>query len=122
MKNKGKTLVIGASLNEDRYSNKCVRLLRKHKIETIAVGNKSGKILDVEIQTGKPLELKIQTVAIYLSPKNFSGFEDYVIELKPERILFPPGTENPEFYKKANAHGIETEEACPLVMLNTGIY
>jgi hypothetical protein len=122
MKNKGKTLVIGASLNEDRYSNKCVRLLRKHKIETIAVGNKSGKILDVEIQTGKPLELKIQTVAIYLSPKNFSGFEDYVIELKPERILFPPGTENPEFYKKANVHGIETEEACPLVMLNTGIY
>ena len=122
MKNTGKTLVIGASTNEDRYSNKCVQLLRKHNIETIAVGNKAGTIADVEIQTNRPYESKIQTVAIYLSPKNLESYHEYIIGLKPERILFPPGTENPEFYKKANAHGIETEEACPLVMLNTGVY
>ncbi|RKE03870.1 hypothetical protein BXY64_0880 [Marinifilum flexuosum] len=122
MQNTGKTLVIGASTNEDRYSNKCVKLLRKHNIETVAVGNKEGIISGVQIQTGKPCEAKVQTIAIYLSPKNLESFHDYIIGLKPERILFPPGTENPEFYKKANAHGIETEEACPLVMLNTGVY
>jgi len=117
-----KTVVIGASTKEDRYSYKCIKLLRKHNIETIAVGNRSGKIEDVEIQTGRPCESKVERVAIYLSPKNQESFYDYIIGLKPERILFPPGTENPEFYKKANAHGIETEEACPLVMLNTGVY
>lgn len=122
MQNTGKTLVIGASIKEDRYSNKCVRLLRKHNIETVAIGNKAGTIEDVEIQTNRPCETKVQTVAIYLSPKNQESFIDYIIGLKPERILFPPGTENQEFYKKANAHGIETEEACPLVMLNTGVY
>lgn len=117
-----KTVVIGASLNADRYSNQCVRLLRKHNIETIAVGNKEGKIEDVNIVVGRPCESKVETVAVYLSPKNQEEYYDYIIGLKPERILFPPGTENPEFYKKANALGIETEEACPLVMLNTGVY
>ena len=117
-----KTVVIGASTKEERYSNKCVRLLRKHKIETIAVGNKAGTIKDVEIQTSLPNVSKVETVTIYLTPQNQVEYYDYIIGLKPERILFPPGTENPEFYKKANAHGIETEEACPLVMLNTGVY
>ncbi|MDM8161940.1 CoA-binding protein [Labilibaculum sp. K2S] len=117
-----KTVVIGASLNEERYSNQCVRLLREHDIETIAVGNKEGKISDVEINVGRPYERKVETVAVYLSPKNQEPYYDYIIGLKPERILFPPGTENPEFYRKANALGIETEEACPLVMLRTGVY
>lgn len=117
-----KTVVIGASLKEDRYSNKCVRLLRKHNIETVAVGNKEGKIEDVNVTSGRPFESKVETVAIYLSPKNQEEYYDYIIGLKPERILFPPGTENTAFYRKANARGIETEEACPLVMLNTGVY
>jgi len=60
MQNTGKTLVIGASTNEDRYSNKCVKLLRKHNIETVAVGNKEGIISGVQIQTGKPCEAKVQ--------------------------------------------------------------
>lgn len=117
-----KTVVIGASLKEERYSNQCIRLLREHKIETIAIGNKAGKIEDVDIIVGRPNESKVETVAIYLSPKNQEAYYDYIIGLKPERILFPPGTENPDFYKKANALGIETEEACPLVMLKTGSY
>ncbi|RUT73584.1 CoA-binding protein [Ancylomarina longa] len=117
-----KTVVIGASLKMERYSNQCVRLLRKHEIETIAVGNREGNIEDVRIQVGRPCESNVETVAIYLSPKNQEAYYDYMLGLKPGRILFPPGTENPEFYKKANALGIETEEACPLVLLNTGVY
>jgi predicted CoA-binding protein len=117
-----KTVVIGVSLNEDRYSNQCVRMLREYNIETIAVGNKEGKIADVDINIGLPWVGKVETVAIYLSPKNQESYYDYIIGLKPERILFPPGTENPDFYRKANALGIETEEACPLVMLRTGVY
>ena len=117
-----KTVVIGASLKEDRYSNQCVHMLREYDIETIAVGNKEGKISDVEITTGRPCANKVETVAVYLSPKNQESYYDYIIGLKPKRILFPPGTENPDFYRKANALGIETEEACPLVMLRTGVY
>lgn len=117
-----KTLVIGASTKEDRYSYKVIRLLREHDIDTVAIGNKTGEIDDVTIETGKPLVEKLKTIAVYLSPKNQEDYLNYMIALKPKRILFPPGTENPDFYKRANAHGIETEEACPLVMLKTGTY
>ena len=117
-----KTIVIGASEKKERYSNKCVRLLRNHNIQTVAIGKKEGKIKDVKIQTGHPSEDKVDTVAIYLAPKNQKEYYQYVIDLKPERIIFPPGAENPDFYPQATAHGIETSEACPLVMLKTGIY
>ncbi|MDE5423047.1 CoA-binding protein [Ancylomarina sp. DW003] len=116
------TLVIGASTNKDRYSNKCIKLLKEHKIKTFAIGNKEGTAYTVDIQVGFPHFTNINTVAIYLSPKNQKDYYDYLISLKPQRILFPPGTENPEFETKARAHGILTEQACPLVMLNVGTY
>ncbi len=117
-----KTVVIGASTKPERYAYKCIDLLRKHDIETIAIGNRAGKVNDVEITTEHPEIKNVDTVAVYLSAKNLEPYYDYIISLKPNRVLFPPGTENPEFYEIAKANNIETEEACPLVMLNTGIY
>ncbi len=116
------TLVIGASTNTERYSNKCIKLLKEHKIRTYAIGNKEGTAYTVNIETGFPHYTDIHTVAIYLSATNQKGYYDYLISLKPQRILFPPGTENPEFEIKARANGIITEQACPLVMLNVGTY
>lgn len=116
------TMVIGASTKTDRYSNKCIRLLKEHKIKTYAIGIKEGSINDVKIETGFPHYTDINTVAIYLSAKNQESYYDYLISLQPERILFPPGTENPEFETKARANGIITEQACPMVMLNVEIY
>ncbi len=116
------TLVIGASIKTDRYSNKCIKLLREHKIKTYAIGIKEDSINDVKIETGFPHYTDINTVAIYLSAKNQENYYDYLISLQPERILFPPGTENPEFEIKARANGIITEQACPMVMLNVETY
>lgn len=116
------TLVIGASTNTERYSNKCIKLLKEHKIKTYAIGNRAGTAYTVNIETGFPHYTDINTVAIYLSPKNQQAYYDYIISLQPQRILFPPGTENHEFEIKARANGIITEQACPLVMLNVGTY
>ena len=116
------TLVIGASTNVERYSNKCIKLLKEHKIRTYAIGNKEGTAYTVNIETGFPHYTDINTVAMYVSAKNQESYYDYLISLKPQRILFPPGTENPEFEIKARANGIITEQACPLVMLNVGTY
>ncbi len=120
--NMKKTVVIGASVKPERYAYKCIDLLRKHNIETIAIGNRVGRVSDVEITTQLPDVENVDTVAVYLSAKNLVPYYDYIVKLKPNRVLFPPGTENPEFYKIAKANNIQTEEACPLVMLNTGVY
>lgn len=117
-----KTLVLGASTNPDRYAYKAVCKLVKHNHPVVAVGLKEGEIGDVKIKTGFPEEKGIDTVTLYVGPQNQPGFYDYIIGLHPKRIIFNPGTENPEFEKLARKNNIETEQACTLVMLSTDQY
>lgn len=117
-----KTLVLGASTKEDRYSNKAVRLLQQHNIPIVAVGNQVGEINGVHIQRNFPEHESIHTVTLYLSPKNQEPYYDKILNLKPERIIFNPGTENPEFEKKLASNGIQTDEACTLVLLHTNAF
>jgi uncharacterized protein len=117
-----KTLVLGASENKERYSNMAVRKLIAYNHPVIAVGNKVGLIGDVQI--GKELlpHKDVDTITIYLGEKNQTIFYDYILLLKPKRIIFNPGAENFELKILAMENGIETLEACTLVMLSTGQY
>lgn len=116
-----KTLVIGASLNPERYSYKAVKLLKHHGHEVYAYGIQHGYIDDVSIGHEMP-ETGIDTVTLYLQPARQKEFYNQLLKLNPRRIIFNPGTENSELEQLANAIGIQTENACTLVLLNTGQY
>ena len=115
-----KTLVIGASPKAERYSNMAVKKLTAYKHPVEAIGLRENKIDEIEIKTGFPKLENIDTVTMYLSSKNQVQYYDYIIGLKPQRVIFNPGAENPEFEKKLVENGIEPVEACTLVMLSTG--
>jgi predicted CoA-binding protein len=115
-----KTLVIGASEKPERYSNMAVNLLREHNQDVVALGAREGAIGDVPIQTGLPNFGRVDTVTLYVSPKNQGDYIAYVIALFPRRVIFNPGTENPLFQAKLSDAGIEYQEACTLVLLRTG--
>lgn len=117
-----KTIVIGASPNPDRFSYKAVRLLHRNEHPVVAQGIREGKIDDIDIIKGKPQVNDIHTVTMYVGPARQAEYYDYILSLKPKRIIFNPGTENPEFKQMAEQNGIETVENCTLVMLNTGIF
>ena len=117
-----KTLVLGASQNPARYSWLAVQMLQQYGHEIIAIGRRQGEALGVPIQTGEPKLEDIDTVTLYLGPQNQPPVYDYVLSLKPKRVIFNPGTENPEFEEKLTSEGIEFEEACTLVMLRSGTY
>lgn len=117
-----KTVVLGASENPSRYSYLAVRKLRNYGHEVIAVGRKAGVAGDVTINTGQPQHEDVDTVTLYLNPQNQQPYYDYILGLQPKRIVFNPGTENPELEQKAAAHGIEAIEGCTLVMLSIGAY
>jgi predicted CoA-binding protein len=117
-----KTLVLGASLNPARYSHRAIEQLRKHGHEVIAVGIDEGRVADVELQKELPRGFGIDTVTLYLNPERQREYYDSILNLHPRRIIFNPGTENPEFEKKAHDLGITTEEACTLVLLSTNQY
>lgn len=117
-----KTLVLGASMNTDRYSNMAINRLIKYGHEVEAIGLKKGNVAGVEITTEKKPFEDINTVTLYLNPKRQVEYYDYILSLKPERVVFNPGTENPEFYELLRENNIENEVACTLILLGTNQY
>lgn len=117
-----KTLVLGASLKEERYSNVAIYRLRKFNIETVAIGLREGLVDDVKIHKEWIPFQGIDTVTLYLNAKRQPEFYDYIISLKPNRVIFNPGTENPEFYQLLEENNIKSEVACTLVLLGTNQY
>jgi hypothetical protein len=114
-----KTLIIGASDNPERYSFLAVNRLRQHNHPVVAIGRKNTTVADVNIQTEKKDYPDIDTVTLYLNPKNQKEYYDYILSLHPKRIIFNPGAENEELFNLAKANGIKALEACTLVLLST---
>ena len=116
------TLVFGASLNPNRYSYLAVERLLDKKINTLAFGNKEGEILNVQIKTNLDNFQNIHTITLYLNPTRQKEYYQDIINLKPKRVIFNPGTENPEFQELLKKERIMVEVACTLVLLATGQY
>ena len=116
------TLIIGASENPERYSNKAALSLKKHGYTIYLIGNKVGQIEGININVEKIDFKNIDTVTLYLNKNNQANFVAYIYSLNPKRIIFNPGAENPEFYNEATKKGIECVEGCTLVMLSIGNY
>lgn len=116
------TVVIGASPNADRYSYKATVSLQNHQHTVYPIGIKKGVINELEIINTKPELLDIDTITLYIGPENQPQWYDYIVSLKPKRIIFNPGTENSELIAIAQTNGIETEIACTLVLLSINQY
>jgi len=119
---KKKTLVLGASENPSRYSNMAIHRLLQHGHQVVALGKRAGKVDNTEIRTDEPAIENLDTVTLYLNPANQKQYYDYILSLKPKRIVFNPGAENEELERLAVKQGINVLEACTLVLLGTGQY
>ncbi len=117
-----KTLVIGASLNPARYSNMAINRLIDKGHPVVAVGLREGTVVGVEISKEKEQFKEINTVTLYLNPKRQIEYYNYILSLKPKRVIFNPGTENPELYAILKNNTIEYEVACTLVLLSINQY
>ncbi len=119
-----KTVIIGATPNPSRYAYLAAEMLTDYHHEIVPVGIKQGTVQGVSIlpiQT-KPVVPHVDTITMYIGPQHQPEWYDYLLSLKPKRIIFNPGTENDELARLAAAKGIETLEACTLVMLRSGQY
>lgn len=119
---KKKTLIVGATTNPSRYAYYAASMFDERGLDFVPIGIKTGElfgkqILDLSL---KPALEDIDTITLYIGPDNQAEWIDYLLSLKPNRIIFNPGTENPEFFKKATSAGIKALLACNLVMLSTG--
>jgi predicted CoA-binding protein len=117
-----KTLVLGASNHPERYSYLAMNRLKAHGHEVVGIGKHKTTVAGEEILTEQMPLQNIHTVTLYLNPKHQQQYYNYILSLKPQRIIFNPGAENEELYQLAKQNKIEPVEACTLVMLSTGQY
>lgn len=122
MTEKKKTLVLGASDNPSRYSYLAIHRLRNHGHPVIAIGKKRTQVADISVSNEKIADTGIDTVTLYLNPTHQQQYYEYILSLKPKRIIFNPGAENEELFELAKKNGIQPREACTLVLLSTGQY
>ncbi|MDM1295523.1 CoA-binding protein [Sphingobacterium sp. N143] len=115
-----KTLILGASTNPSRYSNKAANMLQKHGHDIVNIGLSGGEVAGVPIEVKGKIYSDIDTITMYLSEQNQKNYYDYILATRPKRIIFNPGAENSELEQLAMENGIETERACTLVLLSTG--
>jgi predicted CoA-binding protein len=121
IKNK-KTLVLGASTKPARYAFMAIEKLVEKGHSVLAIGQNAGEVAGIKIQT-KAIPLKnVDTVTLYLNPLRQRDYYNYIVEAQPKRVIFNPGTENPEFYQLLKLNDIKVEVACTLVLLSTNQY
>lgn len=119
---KKKTLVFGASTNPSRYSYLAINRLVNNGHDVVAFGLKEGKVAGIDIDVELQDYDKIDTVTLYMNPQRQKEFYDYILSLNPKRVIFNPGTENPEFFKLIKENNIEYEAACTLILLSINQY
>ncbi|RED95630.1 CoA-binding protein [Marinoscillum furvescens] len=124
MHNNKKTVIIGATNNPSRYAYLAAERLAAHDHSFIPVSIKKGEVLGEPILNLKnhPEIPEVHTITLYINPSHQKQWEDYILSLSPDRIIFNPGTENPDLVEKAKNAGIETVYGCTLVMLSAGTY
>jgi uncharacterized protein len=118
------TLVVGASTQPWRYAFQAIHTLRQHGHQVYAYGKHAGHVAEVPIHTDRtqiPAN-EIDTVTLYVNPRRQHDLYDWLVALKPRRVIFNPGSENPELIPLLREHDIEPIGACTLVMLGTGQY
>lgn len=118
------TAIIGATPNPSRYAYLAAEQLSQMGYPIVPIGIKKGELFGKKILNihEKPEVGDIHTVTMYVGPQNQIEWESYLLSLKPKRIIFNPGAENPSFAKRAGEAGIQTLNACTLVMLRSRTY
>lgn len=115
--------ILGASANPDRFSHAAMHKLLAGGHHPLLV-NPNEKEID-----GLPVYARLSalpviphTITMYLSPGNSANLAGEIIRSKAKRVIFNPGSENPALAAQLSANGIETVEACTLVMLAAGTF
>lgn len=113
-------VVLGASPKQDRYSNKALRELKSLGFTVYPV-NPGHRMIEGIPVFRKLAEVPrpVDTVTVYVNPEQLINMLDDLIAINPKRVILNPGTFSEEIFEKLQDSGIETLDACTLVMLAT---
>jgi len=122
MGNSKRTVILGATTNEDRYAYLAAERLQRYGHDFIPLGLKKGEVLGKTIINNRPFIPDVDTITLYVGPQHQSDLYSYILSLHPKRVIFNPGTENEELEEILEKNGIEPVVGCTLVMLSAGTF
>lgn len=112
--------VLGASDNPERTAYQALERLVGNRYEVIPISPKGGEILGLKVQSSlAEVTQPVDTLTMYVGPDRQGALVGDIVSLKPRRVIFNPGTENPSIYPQLQQAGIAVQEACTLVLLST---
>ncbi len=112
--------VLGASPKEERYSFMAVKMLKEHGHQPVPVHPKGHEVFGLTaVKSLSDIEEPVDTLTVYVNSKISSAALDEILGIKPRRVIFNPGAENPDLAARLRDEGIEVVQACTLVMLRT---
>lgn len=112
--------ILGASKKVERYAYKAFKMLQEHGHQVVLVAPAVGEVEGIKvIEQLAEVDQPIDTLTMYVSSHISDNLEKDILKLKPARVIFNPGSENPKLEKNLKAAGIEVLEACTLVLLKT---
>jgi uncharacterized protein len=118
-----RVVILGASNKPDRYSYKAQKMLQQHGHEVITVHPALTEVEGVAVVPSlAAVSGQVDTLTLYVNPAISGAAADDIVALKPGRVIFNPGTENPALADRLADAGIPSQEACTLVLLKTGQY
>ncbi|MGA7179557.1 MAG: CoA-binding protein [Thiobacillaceae bacterium] len=118
---KQRVVVLGASHKAERYSNQAIRLLREHGHQVIPVHPKLEETEGIPVANSLDvIESVVETLTMYIGADRSNQIADAILRLRPGRVIFNPGSENPELEARLKSANIPFERACTLVLLRTG--
>ena len=113
--------VVGASEKPERYANRALRMLLSQGFTPIPVSRSGKDILGLKGYASlAAIPHPVDTVTIYVSPERQTSVLQDLLAIRPRRVIFNPGAENPEAAAALVQAGITVIEACTLVLLSTG--
>lgn len=114
-------VVMGASHKPQRYSNQAIRLLVQHGHVVIPIHPRLDTVEGLPVvHRLHDIDRPVDTLTLYVGPEISTAAAEDIVRLRPGRVLFNPGTENPALEAHLDAAGIPHERVCTLVLLRTG--
>ncbi|MGE4169260.1 MAG: CoA-binding protein [Candidatus Margulisiibacteriota bacterium] len=112
--------VIGASDKPDRYSYMAIERLRNHGHVALPVHPKLKTVQGLAVYPSlAQVPHPIDTITLYVNAEKSAAMAADLIAANPRRVIFNPGTESPALEATLQNAGIQTMEACTLVLLST---
>ena len=120
--------VLGASPKADRYSHMALLRLKDAGYPVIPVNPAYREIEGIRVAPDLKTAAEaagrdgLDTVTVYIGTHHLAPLIPSIVEARPRRVIFNPGTENPQARQELEKAGIPWMEACTLVLLSTDQY